>query len=129
MDDGEGSHIFKGVNLAVANEEFKKKYSKLKEECLGIRVFFFNQAEPSNCDHSQFHNDSWKEKMKSGNCLEAGTTVGLTQYSVTGVGTEKYLLIIQWDCGFEKAYGKAELENIRVFDLGPTGQSFSCFTH
>ena len=41
----------------------------------------------------------------------------------------QYLVVIQWDCGFVKAYSKQELDDIRVFDLGPTGKCYPFSAH
>lgn len=102
----------------ISDEEIKELYPELTQKSRGIRVFYFNQT--ITCDHPQHHSSRWEDSLGC-NSLEAGTTIALTQYSVNGDGKQRYLLIIRWDCGFEKAYNESELENIRVFDLGPAG--------
>ena len=37
----------------------------------------------------------------------------------------KWVVMILWDCGYEKVYQKDDLEKIRVFDLGPAGKFVS----
>ena len=111
----------------ISSKEIQDLYPKLVEKSRGVRVFYFNETNNNvNSDHPQNHNQEWKAKLQDGNegrkCLEAGTTVALTQYSIPGTEESRCLVVVKWDCGFEKAYTRSELSNIRVFDLGPTGQ-------
>jgi hypothetical protein len=89
----------------------------------GVRVFFFSPtASPgqAHCDHSKHHSQSWKAKMDGGTSLEAGTVMHLTDFEVPG--EKLHWVVIRWDCGFVKAYSKLDLEDIRVFDIGPAGE-------
>ena len=116
----------------ISGEEFGALYPELQRKSLGIRVFYFSEASTSlrgtasNCDHPQFHSSQWEREMEGGGRLEAGTTVALSQYGVKGDAQQRYTLTIRWDCGFEKVYTEPELKSIRVFDLGPTGETVLC---
>lgn len=104
----------------VQVEEIPGLYSRLKEKSPGIRVFYYNPGD-HRCDHSKQHNQSWKSQLEDGSSLEAGTVIALTDFKTAGARQQWPFVIIQWDCGLIKAYSKAELEEIRVFDLGPAG--------
>ncbi len=102
--------------------EIETLYSKLKEKSRRIRVFYFNQ-DRCHCDHQNHHNQRWKEQL-NGSSLEAGTVVEFLDCEITRSVADQerhYFTVIQWDCGFIKVYSKPELDDIRVFDLGPAG--------
>ncbi len=92
--------------------------AKLREKSHGIRVFYFN---PSNkhCDHPHQWEEQEEWQSKPRESLEAGTVIDLNEYQSRGV--LQPLVVIQWDCGFQKVYTELEMNCLRVFDLGPTG--------
>ena len=93
-----------------------------QEKCCGIRVFYFSKSKnESNCDHHDEHDENWRARMAAGDCLEAGTVVGLPCYSGRRGRAVTHSVAILWDCGVDRVYTESQLGNIRVFDLGPAG--------
>ncbi len=74
-----------------------------------------------HCDHlhQREEQEGWQSKL-GGKSLEAGTVIDLTEYRSRGDLLQP-LVVIQWDCGFQKAYTDLEMNCLRVFDLGPAG--------
>lgn len=86
----------------------------------GIRVFYFCDKD-RHCDHAKYHDEKWLSKLNGEKCLEAGTVIALSDF-VCGAEQERhFLVVIQWDCGFKRAYSEEEFQFIRVLDLGPAG--------
>lgn len=92
---------------------------KFEESCCGIRVFYFDGQR--NCDHTEKHEDDWKDEPTDATdvnlgALEAGTIVAIPRFC-----GKRYGVIVVWDCGHDVYYREDELEKLRVFDLGPAG--------
>ena len=117
----------------LQGDQLQEIYPSLKEKSRGIRVFYFSTtAGQQHCDHGKHHNQSWKTQLEDGRSLEAGTVITLTDFEFPAEYRQQrrqYLVVIQWDCGFVKAYSKQELDDIRVFDLGPTGKYYPFSAH
>ena len=111
-------------------------------DCRGIRVFYYDQSALHNSslpnsgtefhfasDHSSGHTDRWYRRIakianeqKCSCIVEAGVVVDCQRKD------QDVLLKVKWDCGIIKvySYARGDLENIRVFDMGPTGTCIFC---
>ena len=117
-------------------------------DCRGIRVFYYNAYEASLYSSKQRENEEKQEKeadetfdilsdhehsqnflpkRPKGIHLEAGTVTSVICHKDER-GNDEFVILIRWDCGAKKSYFEKDLQNMRIFDLGPAGMSFKvCF--